>query len=33
MTPIWDCTDARTSLGVYVLGVQCPDKRLICHPP
>jgi len=19
--------------GTAVLGVQCPDKRLICHPP
>ena len=27
MTPMWDCTDARTSLGVYVLGAIDPAER------
>ena len=27
MTPIWDCTDARPSLGVYVLGAIDPAER------
>jgi hypothetical protein len=29
MTPIWDCTDARTSLGVYVLGAIDPAERAL----
>ena len=27
MTQIWDCTDARLSLGVYVLGAIDPAER------
>src|SRR6201998_461170 len=27
MTPIWDCTDARASLGVYVLAAIDPAER------
>ena len=27
MTQIWDCTDARPSLGVYVLGAIDPAER------
>ena len=27
MTQIWDCTDARASLGVYVLGAIDPAER------
>jgi Putative zinc-finger len=27
MTPTWDCTDARVSLGVYVLGAIDPAER------
>ena len=33
MTQTWDCTEARLSLGVYVLGVQRPDKSHVSHPP
>ncbi len=29
MTPIWDCTDARPSLGVYVLGAIDPAERAL----
>src|SRR6266702_5687089 len=29
MTQIWDCTDARTSLGVYVLGAIDPAERAL----
>ena len=29
MTPIWDCTDARISLGVYVLGAIDPAERAL----
>ena len=29
MTPIWDCTDARLSLGVYVLGAIDPAERAL----
>ena len=29
MTPLWDCTDARTSLGVYVLGAIDPAERAL----
>ena len=29
MTPAWDCTDARTSLGVYVLGAIDPVERAL----
>src|SRR5689334_23719703 len=29
MTPVWDCTDARTSLGVYVLGAIDPVERAL----
>jgi hypothetical protein len=29
MTPVWDCTDARTSLGVYVLGAIDPAERAL----
>ena len=27
MTPTWDCTEARLSLGVYVLGAIDPAER------
>jgi Putative zinc-finger len=29
MTPIWECTDARISLGVYVLGAIDPAERAL----
>ena len=29
MTPTWDCTDARPSLGVYVLGAIDPAERAL----
>ena len=29
MTPTWDCTDARLSLGVYVLGAIDPAERAL----
>jgi hypothetical protein len=29
MTPVWECTDARTSLGVYVLGAIDPAERAL----
>ena len=29
MTPTWDCTDARVSLGVYVLGAIDPAERAL----
>jgi hypothetical protein len=29
MTPLWDCTDARPSLGVYVLGAIDPAERAL----
>ncbi len=29
MTPTWDCTDARQSLGVYVLGAIDPAERAL----
>ena len=29
MTPMWDCTDARPSLGVYVLGAIDPAERAL----
>ncbi len=29
MTPIWDCTEARPSLGVYVLGAIDPAERAL----
>jgi putative zinc finger protein len=29
MTPTWDCTEARTSLGVYVLGAIDPAERAL----
>jgi hypothetical protein len=29
MTPTWDCTDARVSLGVYVLGAIDPAERTL----
>jgi len=29
MTPVWDCTDARLSLGVYVLGAIDPSERAL----
>jgi hypothetical protein len=29
MTPVWDCTDARLSLGVYVLGAIDPAERAL----
>ncbi len=29
MTPTWDCADARTSLGVYVLGAIDPAERAL----
>jgi hypothetical protein len=29
MTPTWDCTDARMSLGVYVLGAIDPAERAL----
>ena len=29
MTQIWDCTDARPSLGVYVLGAIDPAERAL----
>ena len=29
MTPTWDCTDARLSLGVYVLGAIDPAERTL----
>ena len=29
MTPTWDCTDARVSLGVYVLGAIEPAERAL----
>jgi putative zinc finger protein len=29
MTPVWDCTDARLSLGVYVLGAIDPAERTL----
>ena len=29
MTPTWDCTDARQSLGVYVLGAIEPAERAL----
>jgi len=29
MTPVWDCTDARPSLGVYVLGAIDPAERAL----
>ena len=29
MTPLWDCTDARLSLGVYVLGAIDPAERAL----
>jgi hypothetical protein len=29
MTPTWDCTDARISLGVYVLGAIDPAERTL----
>ena len=29
MTPTWDCTEARLSLGVYVLGAIDPAERTL----
>jgi hypothetical protein len=29
MTPVWECTDARLSLGVYVLGAIDPAERTL----
>jgi hypothetical protein len=29
MTPVWECTDARISLGVYVLGAIDPAERAL----
>ena len=33
MTPMWDCTDARPSLGVYVLGAIDPAERALVDAP